>query len=491
MAVIILVFFFIGSYPTSISGVPIQEESTLFITENTADYNLAAALQQNLNSTGDIIDIRTSEDLNDIFLDQNYLSTYSRIIMILNQVSSPFNETLIDNIEQFIQNGGVFCMISHQIWRFPTSFHTLLGLNVSPSQKEWPTGNNVGTITLTIVNDTFTKVPFQFIQNSTLEVQGSLGITSAVDDSYSIAESQVTSNGQATITGFMKQEGYVFAVPLSLNEYNTSFTPFIQFLASVITSGEIEISETSQPQSSSESTQSLEPPLLSLFDISEETVQTGVIIVSASILLVGLAYMISKWVIHPKDTEIPQDRDLFSILFLTPLLLIGQIIFPPILRRIDEYDVVENQYRNRIIDILEERDFMHFRELKRELNLGTSSLRWHLQVLEDFSLIKRKIFGQYEIFFLLKNEPNPDFLEIYFAIISGIGFRVAKAFQEMNSWDLNALEDYLGASKESIRYHTKKFQKINLIEFKNNRYFLNLTKKEFLIEAISRRSKTN
>ncbi len=490
MAVIILLLFFIGSHPTSISGVPIQEESTLFITENTADNTLAAALQQNLNSTGDIIDIRTSEDLNDIFFDQNYLNTYSRIIMILNQVSSPFNETLVDDIEQFIQKGGVFCIISHQIWRFPTSFHTLLGLNVSPGQKEWPTGNNVGTITLTIVNETFTKSPFQLLQNSTLEVQGSLGITSAVDDSYSIAESQVTTFGKTTITGFMKQEGYVLAVPLSLNEYNSSFILFNRFLTSTITSG-IEFSETSQPQTSSESTQSLEPPLLSLFNISEETVQTGVIIVSASIILVGLAYMITKWVIHPKDAEIPKDRDLFSIIFLTPLLLIGQIIFPPILRRIDEYDVVENQYRNRIVDILEERDFMHFRELKRELKIGTSSLRWHLQVLEDFRLIRRKIFGQYEIVFLLRNEPNSDFLEIYFALISGVGYRVAKAFQQMNSWDLNALTDYIGSSKESIRYHTKKFQKINLIELKDDRYYLNLAKNKFLIEAINRRRKTS
>lgn len=172
-------------------------------------------------------------------------------------------------------------------------------------------------------------------------------------------------------------------------------------------------------------------------------------------------------------------------------MLIGQILYPPYIRRLDEYDVLENQHRNKIIDILEERVFMHFRELKRELNIGTSSLRWHLQVLEDFRITKRKVFGQYEIFYLLRNEPNPDFLELYFAIISGVGFRVARAFQEMNSWDLNALTDYLESSKESIRYHTKKFQKINLIELKNDRYFLNPAKHKVLIDAISRRNKTN
>ena len=481
--VVILLILSIISDPTSISGVPAQEESILFIAENSADNDLATALNQSLNSTADLIDIRTSEDLNSLFFDQNYLHTYSRIVMILNQVSSPFNETVADNIEKFVQNGGVFGIISSQIWRFPTSFHTLLGLSVSSGQKEWPPGSTVGNITLSIVNNTFTQVPFQIKQNSTLEVLGSIGITTPIDDSYSIATSQNTPDGKATVTGLMKQTGFIFAVPLSLSEFNSSFNLFNQFLTSIITSG-IEFSKTLQPHNP-------EIPFLPWFSISEEAVQAGVAVVSVTFLLLGLIYLISKWAFQPKDIEIPKDRDWFSIIFLTPLLLIGQILYPPFIRRLDEYDVLENQYRNKIIDILEERVFMHFRELKRELNIGTSSLRWHLQVLEDFRIIKRKVFGQYEIFYLLRNEPNPDLLELYFAIISGVGFRVARAFQEMNSWDLNALTDYLGSSKESIRYHTKKFQKINLIELKNDRYSLNPAKHKVLIDAISRRNKTN
>lgn len=482
----ILILLFFKTIPTSGSFTFTQDRSTLFIAENLIDNSLAMALNQSLNSQGDIIDIRISEDLNDLFLDGNYLNTYSRIIMILNQVSTPFNETVVNNLENFILEGGVFCIVSPQIWRFSTSFHALSGLNVDSGQKEWPPGNASDKITIKIVNDTFTQVPFQIEQNSTLEVLGSLGITSPIDDSYTIATSQTTPNGKATITGFKRQAGFILAVPLSLNKYNSSFTPFNQFLTSIISSG------TSHPSSSSEVSKSNgEQLFIPLFNISEETVQTGVVIVSVAFLLIGLAYMISKWSMKAKDIEIPKDRDWFSIILLTPLLLIGQIIYPPVVRRIDEYDVIENQYRSKIIDVLEERDFLHFRELKRELSIGTSSLRWHLQVLEDFRIIKRKVVGQYEIFYLLRNEPNLGFLEIYFAIISGVGFRVAKAFQEMNSWDLNALTDYLGSSKESIRYHTNKFQKINLIKLRNDRFFLNPTKYKELIEAINRRNKTN
>jgi len=490
LTAIIFLFLFIEARPTWKSGGSIQKGETLFLVENNADNALATALNRSLNSNGEIFDIQTSEDLNGLFFDQNFLNTYSQIIMILNQVTSPFNETVVNGIEKFVQEGGVFTIISPQIWRFPTPFHTLLGLNISSGLKEWPPGNTVGNITLTIMNDTFTKVPFHFDLHSTLEIQGSLGIVSTIDDSYSIATSQTTPEGKTTITGFVKQAGFIFAIPLSLKEYNSSYSSFNQFLTSVITFG-IEFSEASTPQSSSEVKQSSDPPLLPLFNISEETVQAGVALVSVTSLFLGLAYLISKWAMHPKDLEIPKDRDWFSIIFLSPLLLIGQILYPPVVRRIDEYDVIENQYRSQIINILEERDFLHFRELKRELEIGISGLRWHLQVLEDFRIIKRKVFGQYEIFYLLRNEPAPDFLELYFAIISGVGFRVAKAFQEMNSWDLDALTDYLGSSKESIRYHTKKFQSINLIELKGERYFLKPAKYKVLAEAIKRRNKTN
>ena len=488
----ILILLFIKISSSSGSVTITQDRPTLFITENIIEYSLVMDINESLNSQGDLIDIKVSEDLNDLFLNGDYLNTYSRIIMVLNQITTPFNETVVTSLEDFILEGGFFCIISPQIWRFSTSFHALLGLNIGSGQKEWPSGNATESITLTITNDTYTQSPFQIVKDTKFEVLGSLGITAPTDDSYTIATSQDTPNGKATITGFKRQAGFICAVPLTLKKYNSSFIPFSQFLTSVILSEtEINFHKTSHSASSEINKPKEEALIIPFFNISEETVQTGIGIASIAFLLVGLAYIVKKWSVQKKSIEIPKDRDWFSILILTPLLLLGQIIYPPAVRRIDEYDVYENEYRSKIIHILEERDFLHFRELKRELDIGTSSLRWHLQVLEDFRIIKRKIVGQYEIFYLLRNEPNPVFLEIYFAIISGLGFRIAKAFQEMDSWDLNALTEYLGSSKEAIRYHMKKFQKINLTRLRNNRFFLNSTKYNEFIKAINRRNKTN
>ena len=67
------------------SDASAQEGFQLFITENIADNTLAIALNESLNSSGDIINIKTSEDLNKLFFDKDYLNTYSQIVMILDQ----------------------------------------------------------------------------------------------------------------------------------------------------------------------------------------------------------------------------------------------------------------------------------------------------------------------------------------------------------------------------------------------------------------------
>ena len=244
--------------PISGSGTIVQDRATLFITENIVDLSLAVKISESLNSRGDFVDINVSEDLNDLFLNENFLNTYSCIIMILNQMNNHFNETLVGNLENFISEGGIFCIVTSQIWRCSTPFHRLLGMNISSGQKEWPPGNNTESIALTVVNDTYTQSPFQMVENSTFEVQGSIGITTAIDDSYTIATSQDTPNGKATITGFKQQAGFICAVPLGLNEYNSSFIPFSQFLASIISSG-IDFQVTSESSSTTYSQETSQP----------------------------------------------------------------------------------------------------------------------------------------------------------------------------------------------------------------------------------------
>ncbi|MHA2319294.1 MAG: hypothetical protein ACXAC6_16225 [Candidatus Hodarchaeales archaeon] len=452
---LILVLIVFSGLKSSLSYTDnVSESLLLFITDNGADFELATSIAQNLNKTATILDIRTSDDLNLVFSTYDVLNNYNAVMLILNQVPNPLNENSILDLTNFVNEGGLFGIVSTNIWHFPNSFHSLLGLSINEhGPKEFPMGNATESIQISVKNDSFLHTPFNYVINSSLNIQASIGISDTLDSSYQIAVSNKIGEGNASINGFQQQKGFIISVPMSPVVSTPSLSDLSEFLSSLMFSGLEKIQNTALPEETSQTTTS--PGLL--FSISEETIQTGLVVGSISILVIGLVYAVSQALNKAKiSTDLPKDRSL------------------------------ENDYRNQIIDILKDRDFLHFRELKRELEIGTSSLRWHLQVLEDFRIIDRQKRGQYEIYYLIRKNPEPSFLELYFAIISGAGAGVAKAFTLDTSWNLESLSEYLGKSKESIRYHVKKFEEMNLL-----RYKLNPQKQQILLAAVKRRQKSS
>ncbi len=472
---------------SSSSSAGIDEMNIVFITNNDADYELATAVNQTLNLNATILDIKTSEDLNEVISAGNYYENYDSIILILNQLS-PLSNSSIADLESYVSNGNLFGIISTQIWRFNTSFHTLMGLSIEmQGQKVYPMGNVSDSIEISITNGTLLTEPFSFYENTTLSLEGGVGITQAISQSYQIATSSNPPYGNTSLNAFEYDSGFIFALPISPIDVSPSLTGLSQFVSAITSSG-LNSLERNEIDNGDESTTA---PARILFMLTNEELETGVTIGLISVLLVILGYFVSKITIKPQvNLDLPKDKTLMAYL-LTPIIFIGQILYPPIVRRIDTYDVMENEYRNQILTILDEREFLHFRELKRELNIGTSSLRWHLQVLEDFRLIDRQVFGQYEIYYLIRRIPDPGFLVLYFSIISGGGYRIAQAFSRVNTWELSTLADYLGQSKEAVRYHLKKLEQINLIHHINNKYILNSQKGSILKSALERRGKTN
>ncbi len=69
-------------------------------------------------------------------------------------------------------------------------------------------------------------------------------------------------------------------------------------------------------------------------------------------------------------------------------------------RNLNHGEVMLNQYRSYILDILDSVGEMgiHLREIKSLTNLGSGSLLWHLQVLEDFGLIYKTSVNRNTVF---------------------------------------------------------------------------------------------
>ncbi|WP_455464211.1 hypothetical protein [Candidatus Hodarchaeum mangrovi] len=464
----------------------LEDRNFLFIAENNADNALVLSIAQTLNITADFLDIKTSDDLNQLFNSNNLFMDYSVIILSLNQIPNPLNDSITPQLSSFISNGGLFGIISSQIWRFSGSFHSLLGLVInSQGQKEYPLGNISEQLEFTVINETLCQQPIFYPNNSKFSVEGVIGITSAINHHLMVAQSQNTSNGNACINAFQEGKGYVISAPISPVTISASLENLSNFLSSIIGTG-LNILVEFEPSENSDF------PIIPKLLFNDEILNTVTIIGGLSLLIFGLVYVVSQWLFIQQKTilDLPKDRKMLETLFLGPILFIGHILYPPIIRRLDDYDVTDNEYRNQILDILVTKDFLHFRELKRELDIGTSSLRWHLQVLEDFRLINRTVIGQYEIYYLLNNTPDPIFLEIYFAIISGGGYKVAQAFKESKSWELSLLADYIGQSRESVRYHCKKLEKLNLLTLNGQKYHFNSEKYNKFLLALERRRKT-
>ncbi|MHA1974491.1 MAG: hypothetical protein ACTSW1_15945 [Candidatus Hodarchaeales archaeon] len=490
----IIIISFTWIFTSHASVTQGNDQKILFITENVADNQLAMTIVQKGNFSYDIIDIKPMDDLN-VILEQDHMTNYQAIFLILNQISTPFDNTKISSISDFINSGNVFGLVSTQIWRFPSTFHDLLALDPTQmGQKEYPNGNESTSISYTITNDTLLQTPFQFLNDTSIDLQLAIGLSDSLNPSFRIARSEETPNGHADINAFSRKKGFVIAAPVSPVTVSSSLSTLGEFFTSILYAGLDFIYsntsvDTTQDSLSTTTGLNLVGPKL---EISGDIITFGATIAGLGLILAGLAYFMTKIISSAKPSfDVPKDKSLLSSLILGPILFIGQILYPPILRRISDYDVLSNEYRSRIVELLQEKDFLHFRELKRELGIGTSSLRWHLQVLEDFRIISRSVFGQYEIYYLLQKPPDPDFVQLYFAIISGGGYAVAKAFNELNIWDLSHLAEYLGQSENAIRYHIRKFQKLNFLTIKEQKYIFNPKKLELLKEALKRRRKTN
>ena len=490
--IVIIVCFLVPalSFTSIINAEPsasISIPKFLFITNNDADYELASNVNQTMDLNATIVQVKTNQSLNQLFLTGNYFESYDSIILILNQISSPLNGSYISDLESYVSLGNIFGIISTQIWRFNESFHTLMGLDIAmQGQKEYPMGNLSDSIEISITNTTLLKEPFQYTVNDSIALEGGLGLAQATSLSYQVASSFNPPFGNTSLNAFEYKSGFIFALPISPINISPTLPSLSNFVSSITLSG-LEVLERNQALTQGETT----TPERILFLLSDEDLEVGLVFSSLAILFVGFAYYVSKIIMKPKLTiDLPKDKTILAYL-LSPLFFIGQILYPPIVRRIDSYDVLDNEYRSQILTILDDKEFLHFRELKRELKIGTSSLRWHLQVLEDFRLIDRQIFGQYEIYYLIRRMPEPGFLELYFSIISGGGYRIAQAFSRVNSWELTTLAEYLGQSKEAVRYHLKKLEQIQLIQCKASRYIINPQKVTTLKSALERRGKSN
>ena len=134
--------------------------------------------------------------------------------------------------------------------------------------------------------------------------------------------------------------------------------------------------------------------------------------------------------------------------------------------RLSLEDVLENENRNKIIDLILTEPGIHFNELLRKTEIAAGNLVWHLDILETYKVVGRKRIGNFIAYFPYYQK-NP---------ISNLDLRLSKSKLTLDILEMIEKEPGLWNSvitkrfkvnHKTIQYHIGKLKDLNLIQFRS------------------------
>jgi len=130
--------------------------------------------------------------------------------------------------------------------------------------------------------------------------------------------------------------------------------------------------------------------------------------------------------------------------------------------RLEIDEVLENENRSKIIDLILEKPGIHFNELLRKTDLAPGNLVWHLDILETYKVIKKRRVGNYVMFIPYYNK-NP---------LSNIDLKLQKSELTLQILELiegnpgiwnNKLTEEMEIHRKTIQYHIDKLIDLELV----------------------------
>jgi DNA-binding transcriptional ArsR family regulator len=134
--------------------------------------------------------------------------------------------------------------------------------------------------------------------------------------------------------------------------------------------------------------------------------------------------------------------------------------------RLSLEEVLENENRNRIIDLILKEPGIHFNELLRKTELAAGNLVWHLDILETYKVVGKKRIGNFIAYFPYYQK-NP---------ISNLDLQLSKSKltleilemieKEPGLWN-SIITKHFKVDHKTIQYHINKLKDLGLINFKS------------------------
>ena len=145
-------------------------------------------------------------------------------------------------------------------------------------------------------------------------------------------------------------------------------------------------------------------------------------------------------------------------------------------------EVLENENRNTIIDLILEEPGIHFNELLRRTELAPGNLVWHLDVLESYKVIGKKRVANRVVYFPYHGKNPVSNLDLQ-VNKSKLALEILKLVEDEPGTWTNMITKKLEVNRKTIQYHVDKLEELGVIRFekagKKKRIFINLDSEYF------------
>ena len=129
-------------------------------------------------------------------------------------------------------------------------------------------------------------------------------------------------------------------------------------------------------------------------------------------------------------------------------------------------DVLENENRNKIIDLILKEPGIHFNELLRKTEIAAGNLVWHLDILETYKVVGKKRIGNFIAYFPYYQKNPISNLDLQLSkskLTLGILEMIEK---EPGLWN-SVITKHFKVDHKTIQYHVNKLKDLNLIQFRS------------------------
>lgn len=130
--------------------------------------------------------------------------------------------------------------------------------------------------------------------------------------------------------------------------------------------------------------------------------------------------------------------------------------------KLDIEEVLENENRSKIIDLILEKPGIHFNELLRETKLAPGNLVWHLDILETYKIIKKKHLENYVIYIPYYNRNPLSNIDLKLQK-SDLTLKVLEMIEEDPGIWNSKITDKMEIHRKTIQYHIDKLIDLGLV----------------------------